>query len=1498
MRQFWHNIIESIIKALKPSVILEIGVDKGDNTKNILNYCSTNNCKLISIDPYPHESIVEFEYEYEDIFTLIRDLSLNVLPDISKAEIVLIDGDHNWYTVFNELKVLEEKATDSFPLIFLHDVEWPYDHRDMYYDPDNIPSEYIQPYEKKGINLHSKKLSDTYGVNSGLYNAVESGTDQNGVLTAVEDFIRQSSFDLNFMKIPGFHGLGIIYDTNLYNENYEFKIIIDKFNASLDDLGRYLRKLSYSNYENLNKFSYYAEENADLRNSYYTELQEIRNEKLNLEILHGNSIHQLNVLENNNKNLETELMNKNNSLTILESELQNNSIKISDLESELEIKDNNIFVLESELQNKDNNVFALESELQDKDKKISALGLELQRKNNRLSDFRSRITALANSRKTDTNKNFQVLFPNYSSSSKSQMSFSSRLSNIPYLYMIFKSKGNLKKLRNTIKGYRAIKRLNLFDEVYYLNNYLDVLASGMNPLIHYLYFGWREGKNPSNEFDGNRYLQKYSDVKTSNTNPLLHYSLYGRNENRKKDLKISVVVTSFNHENYIKKCMDSILIQKGDFKLELIVGDDCSQDNTRKILEQYQKQHPSIINLLPKTKNMGVSKNLKRCMEAVTGEYVAVCEGDDCWIDPLKLQKQIKFLEKRKDCAFCFNSIFMYHENKKDKNYIFQKDLTKDTYTTRELILDNFIGNFSSCMYRTDIVKKLPNELYDLFTVDWMFNIACSEHGSIGFINEPMTLYRIHDKGLWSGKNRTLQYSELSKHIDSYNKFLKFKYNSEFNKYKKRLAQLKVDDKPVLKSGIQDLIILDDAFPHPLSAFRLQEFNSYLEYFDKSKVYCKSEIAFPCFNEDRPLKTIIEEYESIYPQCTGKVEKYNPNIELQSKLIYTIFLANIHLFIDMVEKYGIPFVFTLYPGGGFELNDENSDNKLKRVFSSPYFRKVIVTQRVTKEYLLENNFCKEEQIEDIFGVVTPLILLNKEYETKQYYGRDKDTFDICFVAYKYTEKGEDKGYDVFVDVAHELSKMYDNINFHVVGSFDENVLDVTQIQDRITFYGPKTSEWFDEFYKDKDIILSPNIPFKMFEGHFDGFPTGCCTDAGLHKVAIFCTDELNLNTKFNDDEIVIIPPDSEKIIEKIEEYYENPEKLREISEKGYLKIKELYNFENQIEPRIKILEQVISESNDKYINQADTKISCSTKEPVIHGDLDKYMDKLVLKLDNETFKVIPDSNNMNKYYFDFVVPINYVDGKQHQIQLIDETTDEIIFEKDLIWDPKYNLNQEINNRIENCLKEEEIKLTNSEIKLSNLQEEKRKLATLSTYKNLEEDVSLKLNIGCGSVKLPEWVNIDIEPDADLVIDVTNGLPFKDSSVDYIYNEHFIEHLKFDIGERSVKEFARVLKPGGVLRIATPDLDYIIGKYVGDWKDQDWLTWPGFEFIKTKGQMMNISMREWGHEYLYNEEDLRNLLKKVGFKNITKKELYVSDYKELSDLETRKDSKLILEAEKE
>jgi glycosyltransferase involved in cell wall biosynthesis len=747
-----------------------------------------------------------------------------------------------------------------------------------------------------------------------------------------------------------------------------------------------------------------------------------------------------------------------------------------------------------------------------------------------------------------------------------------------------------------------------FDICYYMQTYPDIQKAGVNPLFHYLKFGWHEGRNPSKLFDGNKYIEAYPDVRLSKQNPLVHFLQCGKSQGHTSfpvdeiaetpqtqfakeeafDIdqylsyleehapaidtvkiadrkKISVIVTAFNHEKFIEQCLESILLQKGNFNMEILVGDDCSTDGSQTILEGYLEKFPQLIRILPTTANLGITKNLKRCFDACSGDYIAICEGDDYWIDPYKLQKQMDRLEKDPDLSMCFSPIILFfEETKRFEPFTKPKKSEKETITSEDLIEYNYIGNFSCCMYRSSTINKLPEGLFDLYAVDWMINISCSEIGDIGYLEDYMSVYRKHRSGAWSGLPQFRRSTRLLQLVDDYDKVLSFRLHDEFLRFKEIIIY-------AIKN-IKDLLILDTVFPHPLSPFRYQEFTSLLEKFSNSVVLTTGE-DLNALREDRPLEEVIKEFEIVHPDLAGRTvatsHDVSPNV---GYLAYVVFQYNMMVFLAALEKSQIPFIFTLYPGGSFEVNVPESDSVLKRIFNSPLFRKVIVTQKLTYDYLIRKAFCNPDQIEFIYGVVTPLEMLEKPI-VKKYYGVDKRTLDICFVAHKYMAKGIDKGYDVFIEVAKNIVNLYDDVNFHVVGSFDECDLPIEGLEGRIAFYGLQKSEWFYEFYQNQDIILSPNVPFVVHNGSFDGFPTASCTEAGANGVAILCTDSLEQNIKFTDwEDLVLIPHDAEKITEIISRLRADPVKLSEISKNGARIIKEVYSYENQIAPRINLIQ--------------------------------------------------------------------------------------------------------------------------------------------------------------------------------------------------------------------------------------------------------------------------------------------------------------------------------------
>lgn len=183
--------------------------------------------------------------------------------------------------------------------------------------------------------------------------------------------------------------------------------------------------------------------------------------------------------------------------------------------------------------------------------------------------------------------------------------------------------------------------------------------------------------------------------------------------------------------------------------------------------------------------------------------------------------------------------------------------------------------------------------------------------------------------------------------------------------------------------------------------------------------------------------------------------------------------------------------------------------------------------------------------------------------------------------------------------------------------------------------------------------------------------------------------------------------------------------------------------------------------------------------------------------------------------------------------------------------------------------------------------------------------SFKLNLGCGTDYKQGWINIDNNSDnnikqLDVNWDLSKGIPFDDNSIDFIFNEHFLEHLTVEEGQIFLRECKRVLKKGGVLRISMPDLEKCMKDYFNpNWKEDNKETYRkfGLDFIKTKAEKVNISFRWWGHKWLYDREELERRLKQAGFQNIKFCKLRESDYAELQNQETRNESTLIAEVVK-
>lgn len=174
----------------------------------------------------------------------------------------------------------------------------------------------------------------------------------------------------------------------------------------------------------------------------------------------------------------------------------------------------------------------------------------------------------------------------------------------------------------------------------------------------------------------------------------------------------------------------------------------------------------------------------------------------------------------------------------------------------------------------------------------------------------------------------------------------------------------------------------------------------------------------------------------------------------------------------------------------------------------------------------------------------------------------------------------------------------------------------------------------------------------------------------------------------------------------------------------------------------------------------------------------------------------------------------------------------------------------------------------------------------------------RLHVGCGNVRLDGWINADLDPRSQLIIDIRWPLPFPTNYIDRIYSEHVLEHVTYKTAVHFLREAHRILAPGGVMRIAMPDLDDLIEGYSVNWRRFDWVQWPEHAFIKTRAEMINIAFRWWGHKHLYNREELERALIESGFTEFRFVDIGSSEHHDLRNLESRPDSKLVAEAVKQ
>jgi len=235
---------------------------------------------------------------------------------------------------------------------------------------------------------------------------------------------------------------------------------------------------------------------------------------------------------------------------------------------------------------------------------------------------------------------------------------------------------------------------------------------------------------------------------------------------------LSVCLITYNHGAYIRQAIEGVLMQKVNFSWELVIADDCSKDDTRKILLEYKEKYPEKIHLILQDKNVGPMKNWIDLISYPTSKYIAYFEGDDYWIDDLKLQKQVDFFEKNPEFSLSFHNVEVANMIE-GYNYTYPTP-PKEVLTVKDMLFKHYIPSCSIMFVREKLTIPFPQWFVSCKMGDIPMELMLADQGKVKYFPEKMGLYRKHGGGLTLNKEQIKAgrkayldvYRKLNKHFN------------------------------------------------------------------------------------------------------------------------------------------------------------------------------------------------------------------------------------------------------------------------------------------------------------------------------------------------------------------------------------------------------------------------------------------------------------------------------------------------------------------------------------------------------------------------------------------------------------------------------------------------------------------------------------------------------------------------------------------------------------
>lgn len=214
-----------------------------------------------------------------------------------------------------------------------------------------------------------------------------------------------------------------------------------------------------------------------------------------------------------------------------------------------------------------------------------------------------------------------------------------------------------------------------------------------------------------------------------------------------REVKLYIVMLTYNQKDYVDEAIRSVLKQKTNFRYKLVIGDDCSTDGTLEICRKWRDRYPEYVELYESFMNFGIGHNFLSTYERCWRPYIAICEGDDFWIDRYKLQRQVEFLDSHPEYVCCFHRVVNYYEEDNTKSL--SNGWQKRSTDILDLARSNYISNVSA-VFRFIHPAELPDWLLRSDIYDYPLHLINAQRGRMYFMNRPMAVYRQHKKAVWS----------------------------------------------------------------------------------------------------------------------------------------------------------------------------------------------------------------------------------------------------------------------------------------------------------------------------------------------------------------------------------------------------------------------------------------------------------------------------------------------------------------------------------------------------------------------------------------------------------------------------------------------------------------------------------------------------------------------------------------------------------------------------